>query len=350
MRFLVGTYTHSGGSEGILGCEYTGVAAGEPRLLARVQNPSWLALAPDGRHVYSVSETEETEGSPGGGVAAFRLDPETLALTELNRSGSGGGSPAHLAVSADGRWVVAANYGSGSVTAFPVEADGRLGPRSSHVQHEGHGPNPERQEAPHAHMVAFDPVTGDVLVPDLGLDAVIVYTLSESGELQERKEARIAAAPGAGPRHLAFHPNHQVLFCVNELGNTVAAYRRDGDRWEPLVTTSTLPAGTTGESTCAAVRVTASGRYVLATNRGPASDSVSVLRFDDGAGTLELVHVEPSGGSVPRELVISADGRYAVVGNQDSSSIVVMEIDEEAGTLTPLSSAEVPSPVCLVEV
>lgn len=346
MRFLVGTYTHPGGAEGILAYE----PPAAPRLLARVQNPSWLALAPDGRHVYAVSETGETDGIPGGGVAAFALDPDTLTLTELNRSGSGGGHPAHLAVSPDGRWVVAANYGSGSVTAFPVGPDGRLGPRSGHVQHQGRGPNPDRQEGPHAHMVAFDPVTGDALVPDLGLDAVVVYTLTGSGELQERKEARIAAAPGAGPRHLAFHPDNQVLFCVNELASTVAAYRRDGDRWAPLVTTSTLPAGTTGESTCAAVRVTASGRYVLATNRGPASDSVALLRFDDAAGSLELVHVQPSGGSVPRELVLTADGRHAMVANQDSGSLVLMEIDEDAATLRPVSSDEVPSPVCLVEV
>lgn len=350
LRLLVGTYTHPvpGGAEGILGVEYGEGGPGEPRLLARLHHPSWLAPGPDGRHLYAVSETEEHAGEAGGEVVAFALDPGGPTLTELNRRNSGGGAPAHLAVDPTGRFVVVANYASGSVTAFPIEADGSLGAPTGQAQHTGSGPQEDRQEGPHAHMAAFDPVRGDLLVPDLGIDAVVVYTLTPAGELQERKEARIPAAPGAGPRHLAFHPGGQVLFCVNELACTVAALRRAGDGWASLTTTSVLPGGVEAGVTTAAVRVTPSGRYVLASIRGAGRDGVAMLRFDEASGTLELVHVEPSGGATPREIVVTPDGAHLLVANQDSDSLVLMEIDEAAGVLRPVSSAPVPSPVCLV--
>ena len=150
--------------------------------------------------------------------------------------------------------------GRDSVAVFELRPDGSLGAMAGHVQHEGSSVHPERQVGPHAHMVAFDPHNGEVLVSDLGLDSVMVYALTGSGALVERPERRIEMTPGAGPRHLAFHPDGHRLFVANELDNTLVALRRDGERFVPTATASTLPDEFGSHSQAAAVRVSPSGR------------------------------------------------------------------------------------------
>jgi 6-phosphogluconolactonase len=351
-ELIVGTYSErlphvDGQAEGILACRLEGGEIGPVRLLAPTRNPSFVVLNPDGTRLYAVNETVEFEGQPGGGVTAFARDPGTGELSQLNSCSSGGVEPAHLELDPSGRFLLVANYRSGSVAVFRLEADGSIGPRTDFDQHEGSSIEPVRQTGPHAHMILFDPVTGEVLVPDLGLDAVLVYTLSGDGTLTEHPDRRIGTAPGAGPRHLAFHPGGEHLLLVNELDNTVVALRRAGDRWEPTAVASSLPAGFAGHSQAAAIRVSPSGRTVLVSNRGEDSDTIALFRFEAGPGSLELVDLVPSSGREPRELIFSADGRYVIVADQDSDALVVMEFSEDPPQLRQLSSAKVPTPVCL---
>ncbi len=241
--------------------------------------------------------------------------------------------------------MLVANYRTGSVSVFAREADGRLGPMTGQAQHEGRSVHPVRQTGPHAHQIVFDPVTGELLVPDLGLDAVLVYRLGDGGTLMERPEARIISAPGAGPRHLAFHPDGRHLFLLNELDSTLAVLRRNGDRFVRTNVASTLPAGFTGHNQTAAVRVSASGKSVLASNRG--YDSIAVFSFDAEAATVTLRLVEPSQGREPRDFVQTPDGGHILVANQDSDNVVLFAFDEVAPSLTLASATEVPTPVCL---
>ena len=155
------------------------------------------------------------------------------------------------------------------VAVFALEDDGRLGAMTGHIQHEGTSSHPVRQSGPHAHMVVFDPRTGELLVPDLGIDAVLVYTLTEAGELVRQRGRSVPVAPGAGPRHLVFSPDGDRLFVVNELDNTLVALRRAEDGFVPTSTVSTLPEGFRAHSQAAAVRVSPSGRWVLVSNRAP---------------------------------------------------------------------------------
>jgi len=349
---IIGTYTErlphvDGRAEGILACRFEAGTIGPVRLLAATRNPSFVVLSADGTHLYAVNETTEFEGSPGGGVTAYSREVGRGELTELNTRPSAGVEPAHLEIDPSGRYLLVANYRSGSVAVFALEADGRLGVMTDHVQHAGSSVDPVRQTGPHAHMILFDPVSGDALVPDLGLDAVLSYTLSSDGKLTEHPDRRIGCAPGAGPRHLAFHPDHNHLFGVNELDNTVVALRRAGDSFKPTDVTSTLPAGFSGHSQAAAIRVSPSGRSVLVSNRGEASDTIALFRFDADAESLELVESVPSSGREPREFIFSPDGRFLVVADQDSDSLVVMEFNEAEPGLEQISSAPVPTPVCL---
>jgi 6-phosphogluconolactonase len=351
-ELLIGTYTEpmphvEGKAEGILSCRYDGTAIGPVRVLASTRNPTYLVLSADRRCLYAVHETATFEGRPGGGVSAFARDVRTGELTLLNSRPSGGVEPCHLDLDPNGRFLLVANYGSGSVAVFELGPGGRLGAMTGHVQHEGSSVHPERQTGPHAHMVSFDPHSGEVLVSDLGLDSVVVYALTESGALVERPGRRIEMEPGSGPRHVAFHPDGHRLFVVNELGNTLVALRRDGERFVPTAKASTLPHGFNSHSQAAAVRVSPSGGCVLVSNRGVDSDSIAVFRFDPHDGSLELKQVQPTSGREPREFVFDPDGRFVVVANQDSHTLVVFAFDEGACHLERVTSATVPTPACL---
>jgi 6-phosphogluconolactonase len=347
---VIGTYTEKlahvdGHATGILSATFDGVAVSEPSVEAEVRNPSWVTTTADGRFLYAVIETVKFEGEPGGGVAAYARDPKTGHLTLLTTAGSTGVEPAHVDLDPSERFVLVANYRTGSVCVFARKQDGSLGKLTGRVQHQGSSVHPIRQTGPHAHQILFDPVTSDLLIPDLGLDAVRVYRLSDEGALTERHEARIATAPGAGPRHLAFHPDGRHLFLLNELNSTLVVLRRNGDRFDQLQSVSTLPAGFDGHNQTSAVRVSTSGNYVMVSNRG--FDSIAVLAFDASTSSVELKLVEPSLGREPRDFIQTPDGGHIVVGNQDSDTVVVFAFDESAPSLTFVSQTAVPTPVCL---
>ena len=349
-QLIIGTYTErlphvDGTADGILACSYADGTVGDPRLLAQARNPSWVTVSASGRNVYAVHETADFEGQATGGITAYRRDPATGALAAAGSRSSAGLAPAHLALYGDAL-VLVANYESGSVAAYAVDEQGGLGDLVGHVQHSGSSVDPDRQTGPHAHMIGVDPKTGRVLVPDLGLDAVLSYQVSEAGELSERAAERIVTRPGAGPRHLAFHPDGQHLFLLNEIDSTLMALRRDGTRFIQTDLTSTLPESCTDHSEAAAVRVSATGRHVFVSNRG--FDSIAMFRLDPASGKLTLEHVEPTRGGEPRDICQTPDGEYLLVANQDTHSIVSFAIDEDEPTLRPVSATHVPSPVCLV--
>ncbi|HEY1626647.1 MAG TPA: lactonase family protein [Streptosporangiaceae bacterium] len=345
---VIGTYTRRhlplrllpvrGRPAGLLAA---GLAAGADltglTVLAEPPNPSWVTATSDGRYLYAVAETKKFGGEPGGGIAAYARDPATGAITLLNTVCSGGAEPAHLELDPSERFAIVANYGSGSVAVFAREADGRLAAMTGHVQHQG--------PRPHPHQICFDPVTGDVLVPDKGLDAVFGYRLGEDGSLTERPAARIAGSPGSGPRHLAVHPDGQHLFLANELVSSLVVLRRDGDRFTGAGTACTVPDGFTGRNYPSTVRVSASGRWVLAANRG--HNSIAVFGFDPATGELGPPLVQPCGGRWPRDFVFSPDGARLLVANQRSGTVALFGFDERQPRLRFVSATAVLTPACL---
>ena len=306
-----------------------------------ILNPSFLALAPDGGTLYAVSETEPGE------VGAFRVDPVSGELTELNRRSSGGAGPAYVGVSADGRWVTVANYGGGSVALLPVEEDGSLADATDVVQHTGSGPDAERQEGPHAHYARPGPDGRWVWVADLGTDEVIAYPLDAgSGKLQAERAVRTRAAPGAGPRHIALHPDGPWVYVMNELAGVVTVYRRQDDtgRLTELQTASSLPAGFEGPNNSADIHVHPSGRWLYASNRGD-FDSIAIFAIDPGSGRLTPVGHQREGIHWPRNFTIDPGGRWLLVANQRADEVRVFAVDAETGRLTPTDHrATVPSP------
>ena len=247
MLVYIGTYT-GGKSKGIYVSRFD-PATGQltsPELAAATPSPSFLALHPGGRFLYAVGETTNLGGKRVGAVSAFSLDAKTGKLTLLNQQSSGGAGPCHLAVDQTGKCLLAANYGSGSIAALPIQADGTLGEPGAVIQHQGSSVNPQRQAGPHAHFITPDPANRFALTCDLGLDQVLVYRLDPAKSTLAANDPPFAAVkPGSGPRHLAFHPSGRYVFLINEMGSTLTAFAYDAQRGalKELQTVSTLPGG-----------------------------------------------------------------------------------------------------------
>jgi 6-phosphogluconolactonase len=347
----VGTYTERTQSEGIYLLRMDR-SSGELRRVGSVSagaNPSFLAIHPNGRVLYAVNELEQYQGKPTGAVSAFAIERDSGALTRLNEQPSGGGAPCYLSVDRSAQVVLVANYVGGSVAMLPIQANGALAPAASVVQHTGKGPNADRQEAPHAHCILPDPANRFALAADLGADRVFVYRLDLDGKSLRHVEGGDAVMrPGAGPRHLAFHPTLPLVYVANELDSTVATLRFDAERGalSPQGTSSTLPAGWTGTNYPADIHVAASGRSLYVSNRG--HNSIAVFSVAESTGALALDQVVPTEGDWPRNFSLDPSGRWLLVANQRSHSIVVFGRDPETGRLTPTNQRIViPSPVCL---
>jgi len=347
----VGTYTERTQSEGIYLLRMDR-SSGELRRVGSVNagaNPSFLAIHPNGRVLYAVNELEQYQGKPTGAVSAFAIERNSGALTRLTEQPSGGGAPCYLSVDRSAQVVLVANYVGGSVAMLPIQANGALAPAASVVQHTGKGPNAERQEAPHAHCIMPDPSNRFALVADLGADRVFVYRLNLDGKSLRHVEGGDAVMrPGAGPRHIAFHPTLPLVFVANELDSTVATLRFDAERGalSPQGTSSTLPAGWTGTNYPADIHVAASGRSLYVSNRG--HNSIAVFSVAESTGALALDQVVPTDGDWPRNFTLDPSGRWLLVANQRSDSIVVFGRDPENGRLAPTTQRiAIPSPVCL---
>jgi 6-phosphogluconolactonase len=311
-----------------------------------VANPSFLALDAEQRCLYAVEERD------AGGVGAFARDPETGQLTLLNRQASHGAAPCYVSLDGSGRHALVANYGSGTVAALPVAADGRLGPATGVVRHEGSGVDPARQQGPHAHMIAPDPTGRFVLATDLGTDRILVYGLDDAtGRLtpHDRGPEHAATSPGDGPRHFAFGPDGRSLYVINELASTLSVYGYDGDRGALRArrTVSTLPEGVAGDTTGAHVAVSPDGGFVYGSNRG--HDSIAIWAVDRASGELTSVGHEPTRGRDPRHFALDPSGRWLLAANQRSDTIVVFRRDAGSGRLTATGQvARTGSPVAIV--
>ena len=358
----VGTYTEqpNGKAEGIYVYQMdpsTG-ALTQVRTVAGFANPSFLAFDPTQRFLYAVNETGTFAGQPGGGVSAFALDAAAGNLTFLNAQPSHGTFPCHLCVDPTGLYVLSANYGSGHFAVHPVGPDGRLGAATDVVRHVGSGPSARRQEGPHAHMVTFDPSGRYTLLVDLGIDQTLVYRLdSATGKLVPHdvtqdgttRQSSAPAAPGAGPRHIAFHPSGRYAYVINELGSTVDVFTWDADAGTlaPLQTIPTLPAGFTAPGTTAEIAVHPSGQFLYGSNRG--HDSIAMFSIDPSSGQLTALGHEPTQGKDPRNFAIDPTGAFLLAANQNSDTVVTFRIDPSTGTLSPTGAvAPIPTPVCLL--
>jgi len=346
----VGTYT-SGRSKGIYLCSLN-LTSGELKYVAateQVKDPSYLAIAPNRRRLYSVNEVEDFGAKKGGALSAFDIDQQTGSLRLLNQQPSLGGAPCYVVVDRTSRFVLVANYSGGNVAVLPVRSDGSLGEATDLKQDAGSSVNAERQEGPHAHCIVLDPTNRFAYLCDLGTDKIMIFKFdARRGRLIPATIPWVQLKPGDGPRHLTFHPRAAYAYVINELHATVTAFAFDRVHGglKEVQTVATLPSDFSGANTSADIHVSGNGRFLYCSNRG--HDSIAAFRIDQRNGKLTFIAHQSTGGKTPRNFAIDPTGAFLLVANQKSDNIVSFRLDPETGRLSATGQvAEVPSPVCL---
>jgi 6-phosphogluconolactonase len=332
----VGAYTNVPDSKGINAFRFdpaTGKLA-PLGLMAETSSPSFLAIAPNGRFLYAVNETDTFGGKPGGAVSAFSIDHATGKLTFLNQVASKGAAPCHIVIDPTSKAALVANYNGGNFSSFPILADGKLGEAATVMQDTGSGPNKTRQAAPHAHeMVIADKL---VLGSDLGTDHIQLFHLdAATASLTPATPAFAATDPGFGPRHMAISGDKKYIYVLSEIKSSVATMDYDAVKGpgKVLATVSALPDDFKGSTTAAEIMLDSKGRTLYTSNRG--HNSIAVFSVEGKTGTLKLTANVPSGGKTPRYFTLDPTGRYLLAANQDSNNITVFRVDANTGALTP---------------
>jgi 6-phosphogluconolactonase (cycloisomerase 2 family) len=293
-----------------------------------IVNPSFLVLSKSQRVLYSVHGDEDY-------ATSYSVNREEGTLTRLNRAATGGSNGVHQAIDKSGRWLIVANYASGSVSVMPVQEGGMLGD-AVHVKPLSGQPGPNRveQASSHPHQIVFDPSGRFVVVPDKGLDRIFVFRFDETkGTLTPTAQGSATARSGSGPRHAAFHPTLPVLWVVNEIGSTITTYYWDAERGHlnPVQILPAIPPEYVGENTCAEIAVSLNGRFVYCSNRG--HDSIAIFAAEPGTGLLSCTGWTPAGGRTPRFIGFDPSGRFLFAANEQSDTILMWQADPGTGLL-----------------
>ena len=318
------------------------------RTTTDVEHPFFLALSPDDRFLYSI-HAASFGGKAEEQVAAYRIVDDEGTLELLNRQSTRGTASCYLDVDATGKSVVVANYSTGNIASLPVNSDGSLGETATFVQHTGSSVNPQRQNGPNAHCIVVSPDNRFVFAADLGIDKLMCYRLdAETSKLSPNRQPYVRMPPGAGPRHLTFHPNGEHVYVINELANSVTHF--DYDTEQGLLferdTISTLPEDFDGESYCADLKITPNGRFLYGTNRG--HDSIAAYAIDE-QGRLTLLEIIASGGKGPQNLAITSDGSLLLCANMPGNNVALFRINPADGLITqPVPPLEITSPSCIM--
>jgi 6-phosphogluconolactonase len=312
------------------------------------EHPFFMAVSPDRRFLYSIHATE-FGGEEHEQVAAYEIEGRSGRLKLLNRQSARGAGSCYLDVDATGQTVLVANYSTGSVAALPVREDGSLGEAASFVQHAGSSVDPARQTGPFAHCITISPDNRFAYAADLGQDKIVGYQLiADTAKLSPARQSFVRTPPGAGPRHLTFHPNGKHLYAINELKNSVTLfdYIAESGMLIERRTISTLPDDFDGTSHCADLKITPDGRFLYGTNRG--HDSIAAYAIGDD-GQLTRIGMEASLGAGPQNLAITPDGKLLLCANMRGDNVVVFRIDGQTGGLKAIGEpVSMPKPSCIM--
>lgn len=346
----VGTYSVRG-SKGIYVYQFDR-AKGKLNPIQMVEtpaSPTFLAIHPSGKFLYSVNRGAIDEMKNSGSVSAFSIDQKTGKLTLLNQRPSYGTDPCHISIDNSGKWAFISNYTEGNFIVLPIFDDGLLGSSADSRKHMGSSVNPDRQKKPFVHSAIVSADNRFVLVADLGTDKIHNYKLNASnGRIDDAKQPFIAVKPGCGPRHMEFHPNGSYLYIAEELTSTVGVFSYDkasGALTVKADSIPSLPADFRGKNTAADVHVHPNGKYLYMSNRG--HNSLAMYSIDKD-GMIKLIGQQDTKGKTPRNFMIDLKGEFIMVGHQDTDNIMIFKIDPKTGKLRFTGNqANVPSPVCL---
>lgn len=312
-----------------------------------IENPSFFTLDPSGKYLYAVNELKVWENTGSGTISSFKIDKESGKLKFLNRKLTHGTDPCHISMTKKGKAIYVSNFMSGSICVRWILEDGSLSDDYQIIQHTGSGVHPVRQQGPHAHSCIFDNNNSYAVVPDLGIDKLMVYKVDQyDGKLLEPAEEIVMPA-GAGPRSGCFNRAGNRFYVIQELASriTVYEYKEGEGKLNKLQTADTLLAAYTANNICAHIQLTPDEKFLFASNRG--HDSITTFRVDKEDGTLTYLRTQSCRGKTPRHFAIDPSGKFLLAANQDTDQIVVFAIDQVNGELTAVHAADIGTPVCV---
>ena len=315
------------------------------KLAAKIGSPGFLTLHPNGKILYSVGRWE-------GGTGAVGYQVTGGELKEFTRMACPDGGGCHIAVHTSGKFLLTAQYGGGSVALFPLDSAGKLG-EPTVTEHKGGSKVVERrQQSPHPHWTGFSPDGKYALVPDLGLDQIVIYRVDPSKPAITPHGVGQSVA-GGGPRHMRFSTDGKFIYLLNELTLSVTTFAWDAVKGtaetltsEPALSEQDKEGETFNSS--AEILVHPNGRFVYSSNRG--HDSVTVYRANTQSGKLKVVQVQPVRGAFPRNVNLTPDATWLLAAGADSNTVAAHRVDPKTGKLRyqRASVANVPSPICIL--
>lgn len=342
-NLVVGTYSKRG-SKGIYLYNFD-TATGKAVLLSNTDssvNPSFLTLSKDRQFVYAVGEVDE------GKVSVYAVKNNRLVLLQQRVTKSA--NPCYVTLSPDQRTLFVANYTGGSITSYHRFADGLLSNAQQFIQHEGGSIVKDRQDKAHVHSAFFSPDGNYLLTPDLGMDEVAIYPFNANGSpsLNIEKASIIKSTPGSGPRHLAFSKNGKYLYIVEELSGTVTVYNYNKGKATFLQKVLLHPADYKGIPGSADIHLSPDGLFLYASNRGTENNIAKLSVLPNGKLAPNSIQYFSTQGEKPRNFNLTADGKWLLVGNQESDTIVIFKRNLVTGELIPTGNTiSVSMPVCI---
>jgi len=319
---------------------------GEVNLAAEIDAPGFLALHPDKKKLYAVGRQN------GQGVVAGYQIQSNGVLKQYTLEAIPDGGAAHISVHHSGKFLLTAQYGSGTVALFPLDEDGKLGTPELYVHKGGSNVVPQRQEEPHPHWCGYSPDGRYAFVPDLGMDGIVVYEVNENKPAITR-HGFLASVPGGGPRHMRFSTDGEFIYCLNELSLSITTFRYDSGKGTAvqLSTTPALSEETKSKesfNSAAEILVHPNGRFVYSSNRG--HDSVTAYKTDSEGDKMTVIEVEPIRGAWPRNIIMDASGKWLLAAGAHSNTVAVFGIDPSTGELTYQRQGvvNVPAPICIL--
>ncbi|EHH68525.1 lactonase family protein [Gluconobacter morbifer] len=310
-----------------------------------IASPSFIVLSEDKRFLYALSEINDFNKDGDGAVTAFAVDGKTGSLRKLNAVSSEGAVPAHLSIHHSGRYVLVANYMGGCVAVLPIRSDGSLGAATDVVHNTGpHQPerasdNPQGNFAisdhsgSHPHMIHSDPSGKYVLADDAGLDRIYVWTLDlAKGKLIPAKTPYYDMEPGSAPRHFRFNHTGRILYnlCEQDSKIVVSTFDPATGAISNIQTVSTVTSHFRGSTLAAEILISASGKYVYASNR--LGDSLAVFAIASD-GTLNLQDEVWMHADYGRAMMFDPSGTFLFCANQRSDAVTSFKVDKKTGQL-----------------
>ncbi|MBV7477682.1 lactonase family protein [Pseudomonas sp. PDM31] len=342
-QLLVGSYT-AGQSQGIYRLSFdsaTGQINARPLQVINSQNPSWLTLSKDQRHLFVVNENGPGQADPVGRVSSYSIDPKTGELRLTSQVQSLGNEPTHLSLSADAGHLFVSNYcvaedPGGTLAVLPVASDATLKPVVQMSSHPSSRVNPERQMSAHVHSTVPSPDGKYVFSNDLGADKVFVYRFDPKANpelpLAPATPAFVQLPPGSGPRHLLFSADGKHAWLTMEMSAQVAVFDYHDGRLEQTQMIDLAAGQAVSDKAAAALHASADGKFLYVSNRGTANQLL-VFAIDQASGHLKELQRRAVEGDHPREFSLDPSGKFLLIANQKSNQIVVVERDAQSGLL-----------------